>query len=124
MANPNPRTEHLSPWQPGQSGNPAGRPKGRTVGAILRERLELARDDDPATPLAERVAEVIVKEALAGDIRFVELLLNRSEGKVPDRIVDETPGEQRRIHPRRRPRPDGPGGSTADRGDRNGHAAG
>ena len=25
MANPNPKTDHLTPWQPGQSGNPGGK---------------------------------------------------------------------------------------------------
>jgi hypothetical protein len=88
VANPNPPTDHLSPWKPGQSGNPAGRPKGRTVGAVLRDRLAAIPDDDER-PLADRVTDVIVREALAGDIRFVELLLNRTEGKVPQPITGE-----------------------------------
>jgi hypothetical protein len=124
VANPNPPTDHLSPWKPGQSGNPAGRPKGRTVGAVLRDRLAATPDDDER-PLADRVTDVIVREALAGDIRFVELLLNRTEGKVPDRVLhsddDATPP---RITPANRSRPDDLGGSAAGGSPGSGDAAG
>src|SRR4249920_1179605 len=43
MGNPARNTEHLVPWKPGQSGNPAGRPRG-------------ARANQPAAYLASIVS--------------------------------------------------------------------
>ncbi|MEZ0002918.1 DUF5681 domain-containing protein [Sinorhizobium fredii] len=56
-------------WQKGQSGNPAGRPKGS-----LSKRDKIAQtlnDDGP------EVARVIVDAALAGDIQAAGLVLSR-----------------------------------------------
>jgi len=79
------------PWPSGVSGNPGGRPKGRSLMARLRELLE--RDTIDGKPIADGkqvadlVAEVIVVRALKGDHRFLATLLERTEGKVPDRLA-------------------------------------
>lgn len=65
---------------PGRSGNPAGRPKGQSLTALLRAKLE--KNDT-----AQSLAEMIVAKALSGDYRFCKLILDRTEGKVPDRIA-------------------------------------
>ena len=56
-------------WQKGQSGNPAGRPKG-----ALSKRDKIAQalsDDGPA------VARVVIDAALSGDMQAAGLVLSR-----------------------------------------------
>ena len=58
---------NLSPWKPGQSGNPAGRPKGTvSLRTILRAQLRDIDGDDHRTT-AERLVAATLKDALAGD---------------------------------------------------------
>jgi Family of unknown function (DUF5681) len=63
MANPNPKTDHLTKWQPGQSGNPAGRAKNILTAQkycqIATKYLEMSQGDlkavldDPKTPMVD-----------------------------------------------------------------------
>jgi hypothetical protein len=59
MANPNPapRPENLVPWQPGQSGNPAGYSRGRRTRDLLR-RMIAERGCE------EEIALVLIAKAL------------------------------------------------------------
>lgn len=63
-------------FKPGQSGNPAGRPKGQSVTAILRQVV----DADDST-LAEQLVRKLVDRAIGGDIRAIREVLDRLEGK-------------------------------------------
>lgn len=78
-------------FQPGQSGNPGGRPKGRSIAAILRELLDQTELGGQKIPDGKRAAdmlgEALLKHALKGDIRHIQEVLNRTEGKVPDRMI-------------------------------------
>lgn len=56
------------PWQPGQSGNPKGRPPGRGQSAQFREAL--------ASKLPE-VLQAVVQAACAGDMQAARLVLDR-----------------------------------------------
>jgi hypothetical protein len=89
MPFPNPATQ----FKPGQSGNPGGRPK-RTITAKLRDLLDSTElDDEPVKPgmqVIDELAKVIVKKAKEGDFRFVNLLINRVDGKVPDTVVNNS----------------------------------
>ena len=69
---PAPRKGRASPWKPGQSGNPAGRPKGlqNTVTKTIKEAIELACKPGQCHP-----------QGLAG------WLVERAQGGVQDRQI-------------------------------------
>ena len=92
--------QNLKPFKKGRSGNPGGRPKGASVSARLLKLLledwprpnpevQIGPDGKPIPPpprpLADQIAETIVINALSGDHKFVKELLDRTEGKVPDK---------------------------------------
>jgi hypothetical protein len=84
--NPSPRTR----FQPGQSANPGGRPK-QTVSARLRELLdERAGKPTKVQTKRDEIALAIFEEALARDHKFIETLLERTEGKVPIAVQQTT----------------------------------
>ena len=74
-----PPVEHR--FQPGQSGNPRGRPPERPIAAAIRDLLD--RDDGEALTA---IAAVTVSKARSGDFRFIRELLDRIDGKVTDRL--------------------------------------
>jgi len=96
MANPNPDQSGLEKgkWKPGQSGNPAGKPKGtKHLSTHIQELLndptfELKLKD--GTLLEERPIEAIIKTAVAksisGDNRWAEWLAKHGYG---DKLVVE-----------------------------------
>lgn len=92
MANPG----NLKPFAKGRSGNPGGRPAGRSVTARLRELLEAGEIDGRAIKggkqVADLVAEVLLKGALQGDPKLIAMLLDRTEGKASNSV---DPEEQR-----------------------------
>ena len=78
--------KHLKPpWKKGQSGNPGGRPKGKSITAELRKLL------DKGTT-AEDLAEILLKMGKK-DLAALREVLDRSDGKVTDthRIEGEIP---------------------------------
>lgn len=80
------RGDNLTPhqWQPGQSGNPAGRPKGRSLTAILAAVLDATELDGEPIPggrtVGEALVEAAVKKALAGDVAMFRELVRRRDG--------------------------------------------
>ena len=65
-------------WKPGQSGNPAGRPKRRSlieeIAAVLDEQIELG---GKVVTKQEALARVLVTEMLKGNPRALEAYLSR-----------------------------------------------
>ena len=71
------------PFQPGQSGNPGGRPPALLSRAILKK----------LTPeRADKIAEELLKKAEEGDAWAIDRLWERTEGKVPNRNENGDPG--------------------------------
>lgn len=63
-------------WQPGQSGNPAGRPPKDPMTAALKARMESEPD------LLVQLVETGIRKAIEGDFRFWKEIWDRLDGKV------------------------------------------
>ena len=94
--------DKLAQWKPGQSGNPAGRPKGSKDGIDAHCRRLLAKDlsfpqikdklkakgiDLEDGTNAEAISVVLVLKALTGDLKAIEML-GRFELDLPDLADD------------------------------------
>jgi uncharacterized protein DUF5681 len=80
-------------FKPGQSGNPAGRPKSRPLSEAYRALLSQPLKDDPTRTVADVVAAAMVQNAFAGDVAAAKELADRTEGKAKQGI-DLTVGER------------------------------
>jgi hypothetical protein len=69
-------------FRKGQSGNPGGRPKGRSITAALRELLDREHN---GRVIAELIAERLVRDALQGKFPQAKEILDRSDGRVTER---------------------------------------
>lgn len=93
-------------WLPGQSGNPAGRPKGVQTFANILNKIGL-QDAPPEMesklraifPEAQRLTMKHVVcyraylDAVKGDSRAMDFLADRMEGKVAMRITGDSDGD-------------------------------
>lgn len=68
-------------WKPGQSGNEGGRPKGKSLTAVLRELLNQIPQGDNKE-LKEAVVKALIKKALTGDTHALDIIFDRTDGKV------------------------------------------
>jgi len=92
-------------FKPGQSGNPSGRPKGvaslterfrlflnQAVGDILNDEEKNIITQKHGKgfleiPIADALTRTAIREGIKGDFKFIEMLWQRADGKVPDRIA-------------------------------------
>jgi hypothetical protein len=82
-----PPVEHQ--FKPGHSGNPKGRPPGKSLTARLRKILDR---EVSGRKIADLLMEEMAKSALKGDFRFMQEIFNRIDGKVPDKVVGDDDG--------------------------------
>ena len=77
---------NLRMFKPGQSGNPAGRPPGiRYLSELARDILKQSRrGDTDGKTTDELVVLALVKEALKGNTKAIEMLHDWTEGRVLD----------------------------------------
>lgn len=101
MANP----ENLTPWQPGQSGNPAGKPPGTRSWATIVQGLlddpDLAEslleekpgwwDKLPNKNAHEAIATAMTIRALGGDVKAATWLRKTAYGDKLDLTTDGQP---------------------------------
>lgn len=71
------------PFQPGQSGNPAGRPKTKPFKRALQEALKAADDD---SEMMQAIALALVNKAKEGDVPAIKEIADRLDGKVTQPI--------------------------------------
>ena len=101
-----PKPENIEPhkFKKGESGNPAGKPKGtRNRSTIVREWMEaIERAKNPITGEVEELTQAdiatlaVLKKARAGDVNAYRELMDSAFGKNPDKIIDETK-QQRKL---------------------------
>ena len=65
-------TDNLTPWKPGESGNPKGRPKN-SVTAMLKETT-------PET--SKKIAKKLTDLAVEGDLKAIDMFIDRTDGPV------------------------------------------
>ncbi len=77
---------NLVPIKPGEALNPGGRPKGESITAQLRSMLNEKDKDGKSN--AEKIAELLIREAQKPNSRhlaaLIKEILDRTEGKVLD----------------------------------------
>lgn len=78
------RPAHL--FKPGQSGNPAGKPKGaRHFSTLLKEAiLKVAEGDDE--PADRMIVRQLVDKAKKGDLSAIDRVIDRVDGKAEQNI--------------------------------------
>jgi Family of unknown function (DUF5681) len=84
--------DKIKPYQfkAGQSGNPGGRPKLAPISQACRELLNRPVPGDTAgRTYAEAIAQTLAEKALAGDIRAVQEIADRAEGRARQAIEFE-----------------------------------
>lgn len=74
-------------FQPGQSGNKAGRPPAEKAFANML-RIALAEAHGKGTKL-RAVADAVVNEAIDGNVAAINTIADRIDGKVPQALVGD-----------------------------------
>lgn len=86
-------------FEPGQSGNPKGRPKGaRSLSTILQEMLEepieiVVDGKKQKREFREVIIRKLLKKANDGDMRAIQEIFDRVEGKAQQKIDHTSGGE-------------------------------
>lgn len=104
MPNPQNIVEHK--FEKGKSGNPAGRPPGKSISTILKELLEgtIKNASGEVKTRAEVLALTLIEKGIKGkDLRAIEQILDRTEGKPLQTIQSEITS----LPPRQMKLPDG-----------------
>ena len=75
-------------WKPGQTGNPAGSSKKERLTALLRRKLEAVVDptNPDAGTVGDKVVEALLTEAKSGNVRAIQEVFDRSDGKVKSEL--------------------------------------
>ena len=78
--------KNLKPFEKGVSGNPSGRPKWKHVTEVMKQEL----DEDKLISMVHMVYDL----AMEGNMRAVEFIADRLEGKVAQRVELSTKSDQ------------------------------
>lgn len=85
------KEDNLTPFKPGESGNPAGRPKGtKNMSTILREMLELDIEvDGVKITQKDAIIKKLIQKSTAGELGAIQEIFDRTEGKPKQDIKHE-----------------------------------
>jgi hypothetical protein len=89
----------LTPFKPGQSGNPNGRPKGsknrstiaKEFAAIVTGGLNVKGDTDPNMTAEELMIATLWRKAFDGDITAIKEIQDTLYGKLTDKTIEVKP---------------------------------
>lgn len=87
------QNEELNQFKPGESGNPSGRPRGtKNLSTILREMLQEEIEVDvngkkEKKTLSDVLVRKLLKKANDGDVRAIQEVFDRTEGKAKQEVV-------------------------------------
>lgn len=85
------KEDNLTPFKPGQSGNPHGRPKKLPkIDDLLQDILGSQEDKDSE---AHAILLSLVQQAKKGNVKAAEILLDRAYGKAKQSIDHTTGGK-------------------------------
>lgn len=77
-------------WKKGQSGNPCGRPKSKTLSDAYKNKLEeLVPNDAEGRTWAELIAEGQIRDAVKGNVQAAREIADRTEGRARQAIEFE-----------------------------------
>jgi len=77
-------------WKKGQSGNPSGKPKSKTLSDAYKSKLEEPVPNDPdGRTWAELIAEAQVRDAVRGNVQAAREIADRTEGRARQAIEFE-----------------------------------
>ena len=85
MANPQNIEKHKFPK--GQTGNPNGRP--RKLPELDKLLADVLGEEKDGVSAAEAILKALRLKAAKGDVRAIELMLDRAYGKAPQTITHE-----------------------------------
>jgi hypothetical protein len=99
---PNPENIEQYKFQPGESGNPSGRPKGsRNRSTLVREWLEVKQKErNPLTGKTEELEQqdlmtlALIKKAREGDVQAYRELMDSAHGKIEQKTDITSKGQK------------------------------
>ena len=83
---------NLTPFKPGQSGNPNGRP--RKIPALDKLLADVLGEEKDGVTEAQMILEALKAKAKKGDVRAAEVILERAYGKAKQEIAINTTEKQ------------------------------
>jgi hypothetical protein len=99
---PNPENIEQYKFQPGESGNPNGRPKGaRNRSTLVREWLEVKmKERNPITGETQELEQqdmmtlALIKKAREGDVQAYKELMDSAHGKIEQKTDITSKGQK------------------------------
>jgi len=78
--------KNLKPFKKGESGNPAGRPKGLSITALVKAELDKIPEGGETTNAAQIVQKILDKAIADGDSKMIEKIWAYIDGTPKDSV--------------------------------------